>query len=134
MTMNRVFADTSFYLALMRSDDPLHGLAAAESRIARPIITTELVIVELGNACARAEDHEDYLMLVGAMRRTPRIKIVAFDTALLDRGLALMRERADKDWSLTDCTSFLVMGDHGITYALTGDKLFRQAGFVPMLT
>ena len=37
------------------------------------------------------------------------------------------------DWPLTDCLSFIVMADHGATEALTGDRHFRQAGFVPLL-
>jgi predicted nucleic acid-binding protein len=39
----------------------------------------------------------------------------------MDRGLALFAERQDKDWSLTDCISFVVMGEQGIAEALTAD-------------
>ncbi len=41
--------------------------------------------------------------------------------------------RPDKDWSLTDCISFVVMEEHGITDALTGDHHFEQAGFRALL-
>jgi predicted nucleic acid-binding protein len=34
---------------------------------------------------------------------------------------------------LTDCLSFVVMQDEGITQALTGDKHFEQAGFTALL-
>ena len=40
---------------------------------------------------------------------------------------------ADKDWSLTDCVSFLVMQDRRLTEALTADRHFEQAGFVALL-
>jgi uncharacterized protein len=43
-----------------------------------------------------------------------------------------MASRPDKDWSLTDCISFVVMKDEGIREALTGDRHFTQAGFVPL--
>ena len=46
-----------------------------------------------------------------------------------DRALELYERRADKDWSLTDCLSFLVMEDRGIRDALTADHHFEQAGF-----
>jgi len=43
------------------------------------------------------------------------------------------RYRRDKDWPLTDCISFVVMEDEGISEALTGDKHFEQAGFKALL-
>ena len=52
---------------------------------------------------------------------------------LFDAGVALYHSRTDKDWSLTDCISFVVMSQHGITGALTGDHHFEQAGFKVLL-
>ena len=49
------------------------------------------------------------------------------------RGVALYAERPDKDWSLTDCISFVVMRTMDITEALTGDRHFEQAGFTALL-
>jgi predicted nucleic acid-binding protein len=40
---------------------------------------------------------------------------------------------ADKGWSLTDCVSFLVMQETGLTDALTTDEHFRQVGFRAVL-
>jgi predicted nucleic acid-binding protein len=51
----------------------------------------------------------------------------------LERGLDLYDARPDKEWSLTDCISFIVMQDHGTYEALTGDHHFEQAGFVALL-
>jgi hypothetical protein len=131
--VNAAFADTSFYLALLDERDPLHGRALAESKLNRPIVTTEFVILELGNACARAEDHADFLAVVAGLRASPRITIVPLDPHLLQRGLDLFASRNDKDWSLTDCVSFVVMQDHGVTGALTADRHFEQAGFKALL-
>ena len=52
---------------------------------------------------------------------------------LLDRALELYHQHADKRWTLTDCTSFVVMREREITKALTADHHFEQAGFVPLL-
>ena len=131
--MNAVFADTSFYLALLRSDDRAHLQAVAEARVARSIVTTEAILLELGNACARAADHADYLTLTAGLRASERMRIIAFDRSLMRRGEALFAARCDKNWSLTDCTSFVVMGDLHLTVALTADRHFTQAGFQAVL-
>ncbi len=72
--MSAAFADTFFYLSLLRDGDPAHTRALEESRIRRTIVTTEFILLELGNACARAEDHADFLALVEGMRASPRIE------------------------------------------------------------
>ena len=39
----------------------------------------------------------------------------------------------DKEWSLTDCISFVVMRNRGIRRALTADAHFEQAGYAALL-
>jgi uncharacterized protein len=131
--VNVVFADTFFYLALLRKDDPTHDRALRFAKLRATIVTTEFILLELGNACARSSDHADFLALVTGMRSSSRCRIIALDSRLLDRGLKRMAARADKDWSLTDCISFLVMEDQEIKEALTADEHFEQAGFVALL-
>ena len=131
--MNAVFADTFYYLALLDKAEPGHQRALTESNPSRTIVTTEFILLELGSACARAEDHADFLALVAGMRASPRVRIVPLTSGLFNRGLDLMRQRTDKNWSLTDCISFVVMGDEGLHEALTGDQHFEQAGFKALL-
>jgi len=131
--VSAAFADTFFFLALLRDDDPSHARAMASLMLNQPIVTTEFVLLELGNACARAADHADFLALVAGMRASPRFRILPLESSLLNRGLDRMGTRSDKDWSLTDCISFVVMEDEGITEALTADRHFEQAGFTALL-
>lgn len=49
--------------------------------------------------------------------------------SVFDRRFDLYSQRPDKGWSLTDCISFVVMIDRG----LTGDHHFEQAGFLALL-
>jgi len=58
---------------------------------------------------------------------------VPFQKSQLERAQGLFCSRADKSWSLTDCTSFVIMEDRGIRDALTGDRHFEQAGFRALL-
>jgi len=47
--------------------------------------------------------------------------------------LFLYSSRKDKEWTLTDCISFVVMKREGLGEALTGDHHFKQAGFTALL-
>lgn len=131
--MNPIFADTFFYLALLDADDPAHERALEQSKATQTILTTDFILLELGNACSRAEDHADFLALLAGIRSSPRTRIIPLDSHLLQRGLDLFADRPDKNWSLTDCISFIVMQDHGLTEALTADHHFEQAGFKALL-
>ncbi len=59
--------------------------------------------------------------------------IVPTTDQLWQEGIDLYQRSSDKEWSLTDCISFVVMQREGITEALTGDKHFEQAGFTALL-
>ncbi|MDQ2798458.1 MAG: nucleic acid-binding protein [Armatimonadota bacterium] len=48
-------------------------------------------------------------------------------------GLSLYTLYKDKGWGHTDCVSFSVMWQRGMSHALAFDAHFRQAGFVAML-
>lgn len=54
--------------------------------------------------------------------------MVPFEPELSTAAVSLYGSRADKDWSLTDCLSFVVMQRRGIAEALTTDHHFEQAG------
>ena len=132
--MKAVFADSFHFLALVNSDEPTHAQAVLEHR--RPwsnIVTTDCVLLEVGDALCDPRDHDVFLALYASLQRDQRLKIVRLTPALLERGIQRLRERPDKDWPLTDCISFVVMEDEGVTGALTGDRHFEQAGFSALL-
>ncbi|MBM3290232.1 MAG: type II toxin-antitoxin system VapC family toxin [Candidatus Hydrogenedentes bacterium] len=122
-----------YYLAIMRADDPAREQANVEAESGRRVVTTEFIILELGNACCSPADHDDFLTIVEGMRASPLVTIVPLASHLMDLGLQLLAQRPDKGWSLTDCISFVVMQDLGISEALTADRHFEQAGFRALL-
>jgi predicted nucleic acid-binding protein len=132
--MSPCFADTFFFLALVSRKDPrVHALATQAHLAARPLITTAWVLVELADHLCDVPNRAVFDRLYTALTVSPHVEIVRPDEALFTRGIARYRARPDKDWSLTDCISFLVMEDRGLTDALTGDH-FTQAGFRALLT
>jgi len=81
---------------LLDETDPRHERAVAAAKIPRLLFTTEFILLELGNACARAEDHADFLALVAGMRASPRVRIIPLSPDLFNRALARMRERVQE--------------------------------------
>jgi predicted nucleic acid-binding protein len=73
------------------------------------------------------------MVLYRLLQTKTDLTIVPLSRSLLEQGLALYEQRVDKEWSLTDCISFIVMKQAGITEALTGDRHFEQAGFTALL-
>jgi len=60
-------------------------------------------------------------------------EIFHVDAALQQKGVERFAARPDKDWSLTDCISFVLMEERGIRESATTDRHFEQAGFVALL-
>jgi hypothetical protein len=132
--MIAVFADTSFYLVILSPHDIAHASALQiGDRIERPVLLSDFILLELGNALSGVRQRELFFRLVSHLRSHPNVRIIPASRDLLDRGLELFSHRADKEWSLTDCTSFVVMQDEQLTDALTTDRHFEQAGFTAML-
>ena len=129
-----IFADTYYFIALLDSTDPSHARAVAWSRQKTiSFVSTDYVLVELGDAFHRPGEREEYAIFYESLRADPKFRIVSGSPTLLGKGLNFFRRHRDKEWQLTDCISFVVMKEQGIREALTGDAHFGQAGFVPLL-
>lgn len=133
--MRRVFADAWFYIALLDPHDAGHGVActACADKSMTGFVTTRWVLMEMANMLAGTKARRQCVAFLRELEAAADTQIVPESEALFHRGLALYEERPDKEWSLTDCVSFLVMSDEGLTEALTGDHHFEQAGFTPLL-
>jgi len=69
------------------------------------------------------------IQLIKDIRRSPTIVVQEVDAHIEVLAWRLWEDRPDKDWSLVDCASFVVMRELGISEALTTDRHFEQAGF-----
>jgi uncharacterized protein len=136
-TANSIFLDATYLIALVSPRDQLHQAAVQlmDDLVARRIhmITTRAVLVEFGNSLAGPKFRHKVLQMFEDLQRDPSIEIIPLSEGLFDKGLHLFRQRPDKSWGLTDCISFVVMRERGISEALTADEHFEQAGFVALL-
>lgn len=131
--MKTIFGDTYYFLAVGSDRDQGHQQALQyAARYTGQIVTTEWVLTELADALSSPAQRPRFLNLIELINADENWIIVESSHALFQRGMALFSQRPDKSWSLTDCISFVVMQEHDITEALTADRHFEQAGFVPL--
>jgi predicted nucleic acid-binding protein len=135
--MRTVFADASYWIALLNPRDNLHTKAKTVSGALGNVrfLTSEMVLAEFLNDFARRGGQLRKLAAtwVKQLRTDPNTTIVEQSSLLFHEALALYETRSDKDWGLTDCASFSIMREYGVSDALTADSDFRQAGFTALL-
>jgi predicted nucleic acid-binding protein len=130
---DRLFLDTFYVQAILNPKDPHYDRALAllpEVKRAAEVVTTEAVLAEVGNALAGTSQLRK--LAAAFIRRCyteGNMTTVTVDHLLFIKALELYESRADKEWGLTDCISFVVMRDCGLMNAATGDRHFVQAGF-----
>src|SRR5437899_2619229 len=132
---NSLFVDTSGWAYLVDRHDPLHREVRAVYQQAldqqRLLVTTNYVIAELVPLLASRSriPRQQIFAFVDAIKVAPHIKIIHIDAALDAEAWVLLKTRADKEWSLVDASSFVIMTMYRMTEALTTDHHFTQAGF-----
>jgi predicted nucleic acid-binding protein len=129
------FVDTSAFFGLLNTSDSWHRDAL---RIQRRLIEEQWRLVTTNWIVA--ETHALVLARLGRARASEMLRQLDNDAA--SHQLALVSVQAedelkareiiyrydDKDFTLTDATSFAVMERLGIAYAFTFDRDFRQYG------
>jgi uncharacterized protein len=132
--VTEVFADAFYYIALLNPADRFHTAAIqATQRLHQPLVTTAWILMEVADAlCAPVVRQRTHAFLQ-RVTTDPNTFLITDHMPWFTRGMQLYGNRHDKSWSLTDCISFSVMTERGITDALTGDHHFVQAGFRALL-
>ena len=129
-----VFADAFYWFVLVNPNDAAHERAAKFStEYLGALMTTEWILAEVCDGLASPRLRDLVRGLRVDWRDDDQLTIVNASHDWFERGLDLYCRRSDKECSLTDCISFVVMQEHGVTEALTGDHHFTQAGFVTLL-
>jgi uncharacterized protein len=128
------FVDSFYLLALFNLRDASHHKAVKWAQVPnRWFFTTDWVLTEVADALSRPTSRVACSTFLEEFRQSPRVEVSRASTELFESGWKLYIARPDKEWSLTDCISFVVMQERGITDALTGDHHFEQAGFQALL-
>jgi uncharacterized protein len=133
--MKVVFVDTGFWIARFNPNDTQSARAAAAAKSLGPAryLTTEMVLSEFLTAFAKVPLRASAVQAVRAITANPNVEVVAQTSIQFREALELFASRADKEWSVTDCASFNLMRERGVSEALAHDHHFMQAGFVALL-
>jgi predicted nucleic acid-binding protein len=131
--MNTVCVDTGYLFALEITNDQQHqaaiqhwqGIVAALPRL----VTTSYVFDEVVTFFNSRGQHTKALQVGSNLLQSPSVQFIHVDTALFYEGWAYFQRHQDKDYSLTDCLSLLVMQKLGIRTAFPFAQHFVQAGF-----
>ena len=135
--MRVVFADTVYWIALINPRDRLYSrVLDMPARLGdHRLVTSEMIFVEVLNSFAGDDPRyrSEAAALAEKIVHDSNVNLVPRTAWLFRQALALYQRRPDKEWSLTDCISFSLMSQRGLTESLTADIHFRQAGFKALL-
>jgi predicted nucleic acid-binding protein len=132
-----LFLDTSFIVALDNVDDPHHEHSV---RLASALVPHGVILglhwgilLELLDGYARLSRRARGIELLNRLTTQSIYEVFTITGDTFAEALNLFRTRSDKEWGLTDCVSFVLMRQLGITDALTADQHFVQVGFRALL-
>ena len=136
--MKTVFADTLYWVAIVRPNDPWGDPAKkAKSLLGNVLLlTTDEVLTEfLAHLSAGGENlRRQAARMVRAILANPNVKVLPQSRNSFLRGVELYEQRLDKEYSLTDCISMNAMKSESVSDILTNDRHFRQENFEVLIT
>ena len=131
--MKPVFVDTGYLVALEAADDQHHPAAVRHWRAfvqSHPrLVTPSFVLDEVATFFNSRGHHAKAVEVGNRLLASPSVQLIHVDEDLFGAAWTYFGARKDKRFSLTDCVSFVLMKQRGITDALTFDGHFEQAGF-----
>jgi predicted nucleic acid-binding protein len=131
--MPTYFADAWFFIALFDPRDNHHGRAmylALEVVANAEVVTHEAIFSEVLAFVAEDGARARQLAVDGVRQSMRTFRVIPSDHALFVAGLSRYAARPDKEYSLVDCISMVLMENLGIRHVLTNDHHFTQAGFI----
>jgi predicted nucleic acid-binding protein len=132
-----VFADTSYWIALVNPGDPFHGAAVGLApRIKGAIIvTSDWVLNELLTFFTNKGEilKRKALEIYGEIMENPNIFVEPASRNSFVDAVNKYRSEPTRRYSIVDCTSFVIMRAHGIQDALSADTDFEREGFTKLI-
>ena len=133
MAIDRLFVDTSAFIAVTDRSDHHHQRAAAYFRellqSRHPILTTNFILDETYTRLKRKLGSDAAITFGGALKKSVQVDLLTIDEEIETLAWKIFKKYRDQDFSYTDCTSFAVMKRKKIRTAFTFDAHFQIFGF-----
>ena len=130
-----LFLDTSGLLCIHDQDDFRNAQAIEIFTAARFLLTFNYVLAEfVPLSQTRGKDRQETISFINDLLEILCLKLIWVDENLHNQAMELLANRLDKNYSLCDAVSFVLMRERGIIEALTTDKHFKQEGFIKLLS
>jgi len=130
------FVDTSWFKAYVDERDEHHQQArgvmdslATKELTVKNLVTSDYVLDESITLIRLAHSHLKAAEFARTTVNSRLVKILYVGEETFLESLDLFERSKDKEWSFTDCTSFILMKRTGLSQAFAFDPHFEQAGF-----
>lgn len=126
-----VIVDTSALYALVDRNDPNHARAAAflrDQSAKQTLLISNHVFDEIMTLCKMRLGMAICLQLGMRIRNSKLLEIVLFGAEEEMATWRLFGQYKDKEWSYTDCASFVLAQQRKTTFAFSFDHHFAQMG------
>ncbi len=128
----KLFVDTSAWIALNDKNDQYHQKAAAKGLEIKKqkieMITSEYIIDESITLIRYRVSHRAAVVFGDSLLSSGIVNIVNITDADRFKAWEIFKKYDDKELSFTDCTSFVLMKNLGISKAFAFDDHFKQTG------
>lgn len=135
--MKQIFADANGWIALNSKRDQLHHTTAEINKellqSGHRYVTTNFVLDETYTGLLTKVGHFAAVNFGERIRGARTVHIIHITEDIEEEAWKLFKQYSDKDFSFTDCTSFVVMHQLNLTEAFTNDHHFEQRGFTILL-
>ena len=127
-----IFVDTGYFIAILNRKDINHNTAKDELEILNQskIVVSDFIIFEtITFLNSSLKNHELAMLFLDFIESIENINIIEVDKRIKNKSMELFKKYIDKDFSFTDCTSFVIMEEYNINEAFSFDIHFKQMGF-----
>lgn len=136
MSLPKLFVDTSAWVAMTDRRDSYHASAVAfNQEIARQVtlVVSDYILDETYTLLLNNTGYDltvKFKQKLDVLIQQGIVELIWITPAITKPSWRIFEQfNRDQQWSFTDCTSYVVMKNHGITEVFTLDHHFSQMGF-----